>query len=83
MLISDGSPTDAATSNVNRAGFLDDHLAGVAARIEQHGAVELGAIGIDLDMATSVRNAIELDVTGTLTLQHYRALESLFGTPPR
>ena len=77
-MISDGSPTDTATSNANRAGFLDDHLAGVAARIEHHSPVEVGAIGIDLDMAIYVRNAIELDLTGTLTLQHYRALESLF-----
>ena len=78
-MISDGSPTDAATSNVNRPGFLDDHLAGVAARIERWSPVELGAIGIDLDMSCSVRNSINLDLAGTLTLQHYRALEQLFG----
>ena len=79
VMISDGSPTDAATSNVNRAGFLDDHLAQVAALIEQHNPIELGAIGIDLDMAAYIRNSIELDLTGTLTLQHYSALEMLFG----
>lgn len=79
VMISDGSPTDAATSNVNRPGFLDDHLAGVAARIERWSPVELGAIGIDLDMSCSVRNSINLDLAGTLTLQHYRALEQLFG----
>jgi cobaltochelatase CobT len=80
VMISDGSPTDAATANVNRPGFLDDHLAGVAERIERSSPVELGAIGIDLDMAPYVRNSIDLDLAGTLTLQHYRALEQLFGS---
>jgi cobaltochelatase CobT len=80
VMISDGSPTDAATANVNRPGFLDDHLAGVAERIERSSPVELGAIGIDLDMSPYVRNSIDLDLAGTLTLQHYRALEQLFGS---
>jgi len=79
VLISDGSPTDSATSNANRPGYLDDHLTGVADRIERLGLVELGAIGIDLDMAQYVRNSIDLDLSGTLTLRHYRALEQLFG----
>lgn len=79
VMISDGSPTDAATANVNRPGFLDDHLAGIADRIERFSPVELGAIGIDLDMSGYMRNAIDLDLTGTLTIQHYRALEQLFG----
>lgn len=79
VMISDGSPTDAATSNVNRPGFLDDHLAAVAGQIERWSPVELGAIGIDLDMSPYVRNSIDVDLTGTLALQHYRVLEHLFG----
>ncbi len=78
VMISDGSPTDAATSNVNRPGYLDDHLAGIADRIERFSGVELAAIGIDLDMSSYVRNAIDLDLAGTLTLRHYRALEQTF-----
>ena len=80
VMISDGSPTDAATSNVNRSDFLDDHLAGVADRIERWSPVEFGAIGIDLDMAPYVRDSIDLDLAGTLTLQQYRALEQFFGS---
>jgi cobaltochelatase CobT len=80
IMISDGSPTDAATSNINRPGFLDDHLAGVADRIERSSPVELGGIGIDLDLTPYIGNSIDLDLAGTLTLQHYGALAQLFGS---
>lgn len=85
IMITDGSPTDAATANVNRIGYLDDHLLGIADRIERHhrltgGGVELGSI--DIDRAGSggseaIRNSIDLDLSGTLTLNHYAALDTL------
>lgn len=78
IMISDGSPMDTATSGANRPWFLDDHLASVADRIEHGGRVELGAIGIALDMSTYFANSISLDLTGTLTLSSYDALHRLF-----
>ena len=82
VLISDGSPTDAATANVNRPGFLDDHLVAVADRIERlhattHRGVQLGAIGIDLDMDGYVRRSVNADLTEALTLRHYGTLAAL------
>lgn len=82
VLISDGSPTDAATANVNRPGFLDDHLVAMADRIERLHAitgrgVQLGAIGIDLDMDGYVRRSVNADLSETLTLRHYGALATL------
>lgn len=82
VMISDGAPLDAATANVNRPGYLDDHLVGVADRIERHHAVtgrgiELRAIGIERDMRAYVRKAIDLDLSGTLALAHYSAVYHL------
>lgn len=88
VMITDGSPTDAATANVNRPGFLDDHLAGVADRIERHHRVtgrgiELASIDVDTGARTQVakpsviRQSIDLDLSGTLTLAHYSALDAL------
>lgn len=83
VVVSDGAPNDSATSNANRDGFLDDHLRAVAGEIEGRvrrrvpGAVELAAIGIDLDVGGYYRRCVDLDLTGTLGLHHYRVLEEL------
>lgn len=78
VLISDGAPMDAATQNTNREGFLNDHLASVAKFIETDPQINLGAIGIDLDMSDTFSNSVSLDLGGTLGLASYRVLHSLF-----
>ncbi len=79
VVISDGAPMDAATANNNRDGFLADHLRTVAGGIERDGLVELGAIGIDLQLDEYIANSISLDLTGTLTIGTYDVLHRLFG----
>jgi len=79
VVISDGAPFDAATHNANRDGFLGDHLASVASAIEKDPTVQLGAIGIDLDMSDIYSNSLSLDLSGTLGQASYRALATLFG----
>jgi len=74
VVISDGAPLDAATQNTNREGFLGDHLAGVAKFIENDPGVQLGAIGIDLDMSDTFSNSVSLDLGGTLGQASYRGL---------
>jgi len=69
---------DAATFNANRAGFMTDHLQSVATFLQQQRSVELGAIGIDLDLSDVYHNSLTLDLEGTLTNRSYAALESLF-----
>ena len=78
IVISDGVPMDSASTNANRAGFLVDHLRAVAEDIDHTGAVELGAIGIDLDVSDFYRRSISLDLTGTLSIGSYGVLERLF-----
>ena len=78
VVISDGAPLDAATHNANREGFLADHLASVANVIERDPSVQLGAIGIDLDMSDTFRRSASLDLSGTLGTASYRVLQQLF-----
>lgn len=78
VVISDGAPLDAATQNTNREGFLGDHLASVARFVEQDPAVQMGAIGIDLDLSDTFANAVSLDLGGTLGQASYRVLNTLF-----
>lgn len=80
VVISDGAPMDAATANANRDGFLGDHLRSVASRIEAEGLIELGAVGIDLQLDEFITNSISLDLTGTLTIGTYDLLHRLFDT---
>ncbi|MGI9597663.1 MAG: cobaltochelatase CobT-related protein [Acidimicrobiales bacterium] len=79
VVISDGAPMDAATANANQDGFLADHLRSVAHRIEHAGLIELGAVGIDLQLDEFISNSISLDLTGTLTVGTYDVLHRLFG----
>ena len=79
VVVSDGAPLDAATHNNNRDGFLSDHLYSVAAFLQKQPDVEIGAIGIDLDLSDLYRNTISLNLEGTLTNQSYASLETLFG----
>ncbi|MBT5851410.1 MAG: cobalt chelatase [Acidimicrobiaceae bacterium] len=79
VVISDGSPMDAATANNNREGFLDDHLHAVAGAIDQRGDIELGAIGLDGEVASVFRRSVALDLSATLSLSTYEVLGDLFG----
>lgn len=78
VMISDGSPMDAATANTNRDDFLLDHLVSVATQIDQRSSVHLGCIGIDLDTSFFITNSVAADLTGTLGNQTYAVLETLF-----
>ncbi|MEM7273632.1 MAG: cobalt chelatase [Actinomycetota bacterium] len=79
VVISDGHPMEAATTNHNRDGFLADHLRAVAARIEADGAVALGAIGIEQELDEYIAASVALDLTETLTIGAYDVLHQLFG----
>ena len=78
VVVSDGAPMEAATSAANRTGFLDDHLAAVAAAVDARGDVELGALTLDADVSGVFRRSRLVDLDGTLGLGHYEALADLF-----
>ncbi len=79
VMISDGSPMDAATDNANPDNFLLDHLCSVARHIETRTPINLGCIGIDLDTSFFIQNSVAADLKGTLGNQTYQVLHELFG----
>ncbi len=83
VMFSDGAPMDTATLQYNGEDYLDRHLRAVARVIERRGEVQLGAIGIGLDMREYFARSLSLDLSGTLDGRAFNALEALFaGAPP-
>ena len=70
---------ETATSGVNRSGFLDDHLAAVAAALDTRHDVEVGALTLDADLSGIFRRSRSIDLDGMLSLGHYEVLADLFG----
>ena len=79
VLVSDGAPMETATSGANRLGFLDDHLAAVAAALDARHDVEVGALTLNADLSGIFRRSRSIDLDGTLSLGHYEVLADLFG----
>ena len=78
IVISDGAPMDSATMNANGEAFLEAHLRSVVHRIERERVVQLGAVSIDQSVDSLFAKAVDMDLTGTLTLAEYGLLERLF-----
>ncbi|VVE65370.1 cobalt chelatase [Pandoraea captiosa] len=65
IVISDGSPMDAATNQVNDVHYLDHHLREVVAQQHARGDVEVMGLGVGLDLSPYYRNSVALDLTKT------------------
>ncbi|MBE7420436.1 MAG: cobalt chelatase [Ideonella sp.] len=63
LVVSDGSPMDAATHLANDLHYLDHHLRQVVQRHEQSGAVEIGGIGVGLDLSPYYSRSQALDLS--------------------
>ncbi|ALS65668.1 cobaltochelatase CobT-related protein [Pandoraea apista] len=63
IVISDGSPMDAATHQVNDDHYLDHHLREVVAQQQARGDVEVLGLGVGLDLSPYYRNSLALDLT--------------------
>lgn len=66
LVVSDGSPMDAATAQTNSPGYLDDHLREVVRREELRGA-EIVGIGLGMDLTRYYRRSLVLDPDARLT----------------
>jgi cobaltochelatase CobT len=62
VVVSDGSPTDAATQLANDEHYLGRHLREVVARREREGNVEIVAVGVGLDLAACFPRHRALDL---------------------
>ncbi|MEJ8847451.1 cobaltochelatase CobT-related protein [Variovorax rhizosphaerae] len=65
LVVSDGSPMDSATQLANDPHYLDHHLRDVVSRHEQMGQVEIGAIGVGLDLSPYYRHSQVIDLVAS------------------
>lgn len=62
LVLSDGSPMDAATAQANSATYLDRHLTTVLDEVAQAGAVTVSALGVNADLGRYYSHAHALDL---------------------
>ncbi|ASL42028.1 Aerobic cobaltochelatase subunit CobT [Burkholderia sp. AD24] len=63
LVISDGSPMDSATAQVNDAYYLDNHLKQVVARNEAARDVDVLGLGVGLDLSAYYRRCLAVDLS--------------------
>jgi cobaltochelatase CobT len=62
VVVSDGSPMDAATQLANDEHYLGQHLREVVARHEREGVVEIAGVGVGLDLGPYYRRHRAIDL---------------------
>lgn len=82
IVVSDGAPTDAASMNANRPGFLRHHLAAVVDRIERFSPVEVVGLGVARDLTGIYRRSVEIDLSELPSLGDYRRILTAFTGHP-
>jgi cobaltochelatase CobT len=63
IVISDGSPMDAATNQANDAYYLDNHLKQVVAQQGASGEIDVLGLGVGLDLSPYYRHALAVDLS--------------------
>lgn len=77
VVVTDGSPMDAATNLVNDPGYLDRHLVEVLARTEAAGEVAIVGLGVGLDLRHHYRRGHVLDFDGPVDTLMLREVADL------
>jgi cobaltochelatase CobT len=73
LVISDGCPMESSSQNANDSGFLENHLASVAAQIRRAGGIRLRGVGVGVDLTRFYPEHLKLDLAQGLsetTLQY-------------
>lgn len=79
VVISDGSPMDAATAQANDAFYLDNHLKEVVARHEARRDVDVIGLGVGLDLSPYYRHCVALDLAEPLDMPRLVGLARWIG----
>lgn len=74
VVISDGSPMDAATSLANDPHYLDHHLRQVVAREEARGSARIYGLGVGLDLSPYYPRSQALDLEQGVDRQVFREI---------
>lgn len=83
IVISDGSPMDAATNQVNDEHYLDHHLREVVAQQQARGDVEVLGLGVGLDLSPYYRSSLALDLTAPPDMTMFAKLVDWIGSGGR
>jgi cobaltochelatase CobT len=83
LVVSDGSPTDGATTLANDAHYLDHHLCNVVASLEAQGEVEIYGIGVGLDLSPYYRNNRAFDLSNSVSNTVLREVVAMIAAGPR
>ena len=78
IVISDGSPMDAATERVNDSFYLDNHLKDVVASFEQS-TVQIVALGVGLDLSPYYSQSLAIDLSKGLDNALFHEVVRLIG----
>ena len=79
VVISDGSPMDAATSQANGPSYLDEHLKDVLLRHETVRDVEVLGLGMGCDLSTFYRHCATVDPAAPLDTKRLLDLAQWIG----
>ena len=79
LVVSDGSPMDTATHLANDRHYLDHHLRQVVQRHEASGAVEIGGIGVGLDLSPYYSRSQALDLSAPPGNRVFQEIVELIG----
>jgi cobaltochelatase CobT len=79
VVISDGSPMDAATAQANDAFYLDNHLKEVVARHETLRDVDVIGLGVGLDLSPYYRHCVAVDLAEPLDMARLVGLARWIG----
>lgn len=80
LVVSDGSPTDGATTLANDANYLDHHLCNVVASLEAQGEVEIYGIGVGLDLSPYYRHNRAFDLSQSVSNAVLREIVAMIKT---
>lgn len=79
VVVSDGSPMDAATHRANDEHYLDQQLRGVVEEVEAAGEVGICGLGVGLDLSPYYSTCATLDIHAADGSQAFRVVLELLG----
>ena len=82
LVISDGCPMESSSQNANDPGFMESHLASVAAQIRRTGGIRLRAIGVGIDLTRFYPEHLKLDLDHGLSETTLQYVSQWLTKPP-
>lgn len=82
LVISDGCPMESSSQNANDPGFMENHLASVAAQIRKAGGIRLRGVGVGVDLTRFYPDHLQLDLAQGLSETTLQYVSQWLTKPP-